>query len=244
MEDFPRRRGGGRQVLFQRFYRPDDMTRGAFGNSRCSVFNRTRVALHECLDQCCRLMEVLFWLAARFIPKLRNDELVDRITFRHRYAHHDAAVRTEHGNFLGRCQEVGQVRQSLGICFQFRDRHGRITVTRRRYKQVDSKTRAPALFERRASLAPIERGYFEKFDAGCAQHVEKSRNTRYCQSLPASDVHIFSGKWRGSYAERIQQSTIGMRTDQQRSGSKQAAVMQASQCEISFSINGGETAAG
>jgi len=38
-------------VLFQRFYRPDDMTRGTFGDSRCSVFNRTRVALHECFDQ-------------------------------------------------------------------------------------------------------------------------------------------------------------------------------------------------
>src|SRR5258708_13062917 len=99
MEDFPRRRGGGRQVLFQRFYRPDDMTRGAFGNSRCSVFNRTRVALHECLDQCCRLMEVLFWLAARFLPKLTNENLVDRLTSPPQYPHHAPSPTPHHRNY-------------------------------------------------------------------------------------------------------------------------------------------------
>src|ERR1700678_2425529 len=122
------------------------MTHGALWNSRYSVFNRTRVALRERFDQHRRLTEILFWLAAAFVPKLRNDELVDRITFRHWYAHHDAAVRTEHGNFLRSCQEVRQVWQSLGMRLQFWNGHGRIIVIRRGYKQIDPKIRAAALF--------------------------------------------------------------------------------------------------
>src|SRR6266403_926609 len=221
------------------------MTCGAFGDHRCSIFNRTRITLHECFDQHRRLTEILFWLAAAFMPtKLRNNELENCITFRHWYAHHDAAVRTKHGNFLRCCQEVSQVRQPLGMRIQFWNGHGRILVIRGGYKQVDPKIRAAAFFERRAALTAIERRYFEKLDAGCAQHVEKSRNSRDCQGLPTSDVHIFSGKWRGSYAECVQQRTIGMRTDQQRSGPKQTAVMQACQREIGFSINGGESSAG
>src|SRR4030088_1650841 len=44
--------------------------------------------------------------------------------------------------------------------------------------------------------------------------------------------------------EGIKQSTISMRTNQQSSGPKQAAVMQACKREIGFSINGGESGAG
>ena len=169
---------------------------------------------------------------------------MDCIAFRDWYAHHDAAVRTEYGNFL-RCRyEVGQVWQTLGMRLQFWNRHGRIIVIRRGYKQIDPRIRAAALFERRATPTAIERRHFEKLDAGRAQHVEKSRNSRECQGLPASDVHILSGKWRGSQAECIQQGTISMRTDQQCSGPKQTAVMQARHCEIGFSIDGGESSTG
>ena len=129
-----------------RLSRPGHMTRGAFGDHRRSIFNRTRITLYECLDQHRRLTEVLFWLAV-FVPKLRNNELVNCITFRHRYAHHDTAARTKHGNFLGRCQQVSQVRQPLGMCLQFWNGYGRILVVRGGYKQIDPKIRAAAFFE-------------------------------------------------------------------------------------------------
>src|SRR5580698_6091222 len=122
------------------------MTGGALWNSRYSIFDRTRVALHQDFDQHRRLTEILFWLAA-FVPELRNDELVDCITFRHRYAHHDATVRAEYGDFPGCSQEVGQVWQSLGMRLQFWNRHSRILVIRRGYKQINPAIRTATLFE-------------------------------------------------------------------------------------------------
>src|SRR4029077_13257650 len=106
----PRRRGGFRQVLFERLQRPGEMTRGRTGDGRRSILNRTGIAVDHYFDQRRGLMEILIWLAARFVSELRNDELMDGITLRHRYPHHDATVRTEHGNLLGHRQEVLQMR--------------------------------------------------------------------------------------------------------------------------------------
>lgn len=60
-------------MLFKRLYRSGNVTRCALGDRRCGVFDSARVALHDCLDQGRRLSEIFFWLAARFVAKLRDE---------------------------------------------------------------------------------------------------------------------------------------------------------------------------
>jgi len=69
-EGVPRRGGGNWQVLFKRPDRSGHVSRGALGDSRCGILNRTGVAFDQRFDQRRRLMEILLWLAACFVPQL------------------------------------------------------------------------------------------------------------------------------------------------------------------------------
>jgi hypothetical protein len=103
---------------------------------------------------------------------------MNREAFRGGHAHHDGAVRAEDGNFLRRAEQIGEIRQSLGVHTELGYWQDRVILIRRWNKEINAQARAAPLGERRRRRAPMERR-----DGGSPESASCSRRAMSTSSV-------------------------------------------------------------